>query len=140
MLALPLLKSVLPNLEEFGKSAEEAATAAEKFGNRAQEKFDDLSKQTRILGKDINQVTSSADDLAKGAGLPASGSEGVKDGTGISFLTGQDKGKKAQGNADRILKGAERQLEKSEKVKTGTLAGYNTVSYTHLTLPTKRIL
>ena len=124
LLALPLIRSVMPNLDKFGEAAEEAATAAEKFGNRAQEKFDELSKQTRILGKDMNEVTESADKLAFGAGV-APPKEGDKKGTGMSFLSGHDKGKKAQTNADRILKGAERQIKESGRVTTGTLKGYS---------------
>ena len=121
LLALPLVRSVLPTLDAFGEAAKEAGTRASKFAETTQAKFDDLTKQTRVLGKSMNEVSKSSTDLATGAGVK----EGQKKGTGMSFLSGEDPSKRAQTNADKILKGAERQIAQSGKVTTGKLAGFN---------------
>ena len=121
LLALPLIRSVMPNLEKFSEAADEAATNAGKFADRAQGKFDDLTKQTRILGKTMDDVTASADDLSSGAGV----AKGQKTGTGLAFLSGDDKGKGAQNQAKRILDGAQKQIDNAGKITTGKLKGYN---------------
>ena len=121
LLALPLVRSVLPTLDAFGEAAKDAGDRATAFAERTQGKFDDLTKQTRILGKDMKEVGKSSADLAKGAGVK----KGQTKGTGLSFLSGEDSSKRAQTNADKILKGAERQIEQSGKVTTGKLKNFN---------------
>ena len=121
LLALPLLRSVIPNLEAFGESAKDAATKANKFAENAANKFRDLSKQTRILGKDMDEVRTSAKDLSTGAGI----GEGQKTGTGFAFFSGEDESRRAQNNAKKILEGAERQFEESGKITTGKLQNFN---------------
>jgi len=121
LLALPLVRSVLPTLDAFGNAAKAAGDRATAFADKTQAKFDDLTKQTRVLGKDMDEVGKSATDLAKGAGVK----QGQTTGTGMSFLSGEDKSKRAQTNADKILKGAEKQIINGKKVTTGKLKGFN---------------
>jgi len=121
LLALPLVRSVLPTLDAFGNAAKAAGDRATAFADKTQAKFDDLTKQTRILGKDIKEVTKSSTDLAKGAGVK----QGQTKGTGMSFLSGEDESRRAQTNADKILKGAEKQIIDGKKVTTGKLKGFN---------------
>ena len=121
LLALPLVRSVLPTLDAFGEAAKDAGDRATAFAERTQGKFDDLTKQTRVLGKDMDEVGKSSTDLATGAGVET----GQKKGTGLSFLSGEDTSKRAQTNADKILKGAERQIANSGAVTTGKLRNFN---------------
>ena len=121
LLALPLLRSVIPNLEKFGESAQDAVKKANNFAENAANKFRDLSKQTRILGKDMDEVRTSAKDLSTGAGI----GEGQKTGTGFAFFSGEDESRRAQNNAKKILEGAERQFEESGKITTGKLQNFN---------------
>ena len=79
LLALPLVRSVLPTLDAFGEAAKDAGDRATAFAERTQGKFDDLTKQTRILGKDMKEVGKSSADLAKGAGVK----KGQTKGTGL---------------------------------------------------------
>jgi hypothetical protein len=121
LLALPLVRSVLPTLDAFGQAAKSAGDRATAFADKTQAKFDELTKQTRVLGKDMDEVGKSSTDLAKGAGVK----QGQTKGTGMSFLSGEDPSKRAQTNADKILKGAEKQIINGKKVTTGKLKGFN---------------
>ena len=69
LLALPLVRSVLPTLDAFGEAAKDAGDRATAFAERTQGKFDDLTKPTRILGKDMKEVGKTSEDLANGAGV-----------------------------------------------------------------------
>ena len=122
LLALPLVRSVLPNLDKFSEAAGNAATNAGQFAEKAQGKFNELTKETRVLGKTMEEVSQSATDLAKGAGVTGGKKD---DGTGMSFLAGKDDSKRASNNAKRILDGAQKQMDNAGKITTGKLKGYN---------------
>ena len=122
LLALPLIRSVMPNLDKFSEAASTAATNAGEFADKAQGKFDELTKETRVLGKSMEEVSQSATDLARGAGVKGGKKD---DGTGMSFLAGKDDSKRASTNAKRILDGAQKQMDKAGKITTGKLKGYN---------------
>ena len=124
LLALPLVRSVLPNLDAFGEAAEDAQKAARKFAGEAQKDFDRLAAKAATLGKSQEAVAKQADKLAKSAGLSA---EGASPGSAAGFLTGAGEGPTARGRAaaDKALKNAEASLRNHAEVQKGIFKGMN---------------
>ena len=125
LLALPLVRSVLPNLDQFADNAKNAATAAKKFSEAAQKDFDALSARAAVLGKSTKDLADQAGKMTKAAGLKG---DGAGPNTAKGFLSageGDPLSARGKAAADKALKGAEKQLINSEKVKTGILKGFN---------------
>ena len=124
LLALPLVRSVLPNLDAFAENAKNGAAAAKQFADNASKDFDRLSARAAVLGKTSEDLGKQALKMATSAGLSA---EGKGQNTAAGFLAGGDITPTNRGRAaaEKTLKGAEKQLLNSEKVKTGILKGFN---------------
>ncbi len=124
LLALPLIKSVLPNLDEFAKSANVGAKAARKFADSAQKDFDRLSAKASLLGKKTGDLNKQSAKLAGGTPLAT---EGKSQNTAAGFLAGGDATPTNRGRAaaEKALRGAEKQLKNSTEVRTGILKGMN---------------
>lgn len=125
LLALPLVRSVLPNLDQFADNAKNAATAAKKFSESAQKDFDTLSAKAAVLGKSTKDLADQAGKMTKAAGLKGGGS-GPNTAKGfLSAGEGDTLSGRGRAAADKALKGAERQLKQSSIVQTGILKGMN---------------
>ena len=125
LLALPLVRSVLPNLDAFADNAKNAATAAKTFSESAQKDFDNLSAKAAVLGKSTKDLAAQAGKMTKSAGLEGGGA-GVNTAKGfLSAGEGDTLSGRGRAAAEKALRGAEKQLINSEKVKTGILKGFN---------------
>jgi len=123
LFALPIIKSIVPNLEKWREAAQETLKTQ-------QGKYKELSKEAKSytldldnLGKKEKQIRAEADKLAKKAGGPTDTSAQG----GLAFLQGKESAQTATGmkNADKILKTAEAQLADSTKRRSGKLAHMN---------------
>lgn len=122
LFALPITKAIIPSLGNMSKAAEEASSAAKDALDKANDSLKDNSRALAVYTEGQEDALKKADKLSKAGGLTA-GTKGGRKAT--DFLTGASDSALAQRNAERVLKAAERQLETSEKVKTGVLKGYN---------------
>jgi len=124
LLALPLIRSVLPNLDAFGEAAEDAQKSARKFAGEAQKDFDRLAAKAATLGKSQEAVAKQADKLAKSAGLKG---KDASPGSATGFLTGAGDGPTARGRAaaDKALTNAEASLRNHSTVQKGIFKDMN---------------
>ncbi len=125
VLALPLVRTVFPVFDDFGKKAAESAKSAKAFADSAQADFDRLAAKTAVLGKNTADLQKQASKMTKSAGLTA---DGAGPNTAKGFLAageGDTLSGRGRAAADKALRGAEKQLKNSEVVKTGILKGFN---------------
>ncbi len=121
VLALPLVRSIIPNLDNFSEAAKDAAEDASRFAESAQKDFDTLSAKAATLGASQKEVAKQADNLAKSAGVTASGA-GANTARGFIAGSGQPTAR-GRASADKALKNAEAQLRNHAKVQTGIFKG-----------------
>ena len=121
----PLVKSVIPDFEAFGKASKKSSRLAQKALGGLREELGEMEKAAASLSKNQDKYLDKATKLAQKADVSklGAGKEGGR--AGVDFLTGQSKSKSAQRNAGRILANARRQMDNEGKILTGKLAGYN---------------
>ena len=123
LFALPIVKAIVPNLEDWRESAEKTLQAQEGRYDKLSKEADKYSLNLKTLGKEEKQLRAEADRIAQKAGGPTDKSrEG-----GLAFLQGKDSAQTKAGmaNADKILKTAEAQIASSAKRRTGALRHMN---------------
>lgn len=121
------LSAVLPNFSKMADGAKESLGKQEQY-------LEGLSKKLKGAELDVKNLNKSQKEMRQDAikasrkTLKAGGMDLTpsKSGmTGADFLLGKSDSAKAAMNADKILKGAERQIETHGKVVTGKLKGFN---------------
>ena len=121
----PLVKSVIPDFEAFGKASKKSSRLAQKALGGLREELGEMEKAAASLSKNQDKYLEKAGKLAQKADVSKLG-VGKQDGrAGVDFLTGQSKSKSAQRNAGRILSNARKQMDAEGKILTGKLKGYN---------------
>ena len=123
LFALPIVKAIIPNLEDWRESAQKTLAAQ-------QGKYEALSKEAKGYTLDLKNLGKEEKELRKEADKAAKRAGGRTDTTaqgGLAFLQGKESAQTATGmrNADKILKTAEAQLADSSKRRTGTLKHMN---------------
>ena len=128
LFAIPIVKSILPSFDDWGEKAEKTFNAQTTKLAELDKSYDKLRSNI----KNLNATQDEALDLNRKQGsqvfkdLKIDTSKASSSGFKASdFLTGGATSKKAQANADRVLKNAEAQLRKSSAVQTGILKGAN---------------
>ena len=128
LFALPIIRSILPSFESWGEKANETLKIQEKKLKGLDKEYD----KVRSSIKNLNATQAEALTLNQKTGkeifktLNIDTSKASKTGfSGADFLTGGATSKRAQANADKVLKNAERQIKRHGAVITGTLQGAN---------------
>ena len=123
--AAPLVKSIIPSFDEFGKSAKKASRLARKGLSSATEEVTKAKKASEDLVLSQEKAIGKANDLAKTGGVSKLG-EGKKGGKGaLDFLSGASDSKAAERQAKRVLDGAQKALDKDGIVRRGKLRNFN---------------
>ena len=128
LFALPIIKSILPSFEQWGENADKTLKIQQKKLKGLDKQYDKL----RSSIKNLNATQSEALDLNQKTGkeifktLKIDTSKTSKSGfSGADFLTGGATSKRAQANANKVLKNAEQQIKRHGVVLTGQLQGAN---------------
>jgi len=126
LLALPLLKSVVPAFEDFGDVAGRVGRRVQKFADTTSLAFSQLAAQTGLMQQGTASATAAADALAQSGGLTTQplDTEGTSR-KGLDFLTGKTQSPAAVKNADKILTHAEDQIRTSAATRTGILKDFD---------------
>ena len=123
--AAPLVKSIIPNFEEFGKSAKKASRLARKGLSSATEEVNKAKEASEALVASQEKSIAKAGQLAEKGGISKLG-EGQKGGKGaLDFLSGASDSKAAERQAKRVLDGAQKALDKDGIVRRGKLRNFN---------------
>ena len=125
LFALPVVKSIIPNLQDWRKNAQATykdQTESLKNLNKVQNQYVLDLERLSIKEKDRAKAATELAEATKKGGKADASREG-----GLAFLQGKEsaqteKGRKA---AEQILLTAEKQLEDSAKRRTGALAHMN---------------
>ena len=124
LFAIPITKSILPSLDDWAKSSKKAARAANIAFIRSKKVLQEQREEVEKLSDTQEKALKRANKLSKKALSPDTA--GAKSGKGgIDFLSGKTDDKRAGASAKRILDSAEKNIDKSGKVTTGKLKGYN---------------
>jgi len=121
----PLVKSVIPDFEAFGKASKRSSRIAQKALGGLREELGEMEKAAASLSKNQDKYIEKATKLADKADVSKLGPGKEGGGAGVDFLTGQSKSKAAQRNAGKILSNARKQIDAEGKILTGKLKGYN---------------
>jgi hypothetical protein len=125
----PILRSILPDFKAMQLGVEESLGVQKIAHDKYQLEIKETEKAIKDLGRteaqmrrgSINKAKSTSTAAVKGGGVALD----AKKGKGASFLLGVDDSKTAKADADRILKGAQAQMDKHGKVIRGQLKGWN---------------
>ncbi len=127
--AAPILSSILPNFKAMEEGVVESLKTQQIAHDKYQKELDQTEKAIKDLGKTEAQMRRGAINKAKSTSTAAVKDGGAaldaKKGKGASFLLGIDDSKTAKADADRILKGAQAQMDKHGRVVRGQLKGWN---------------
>ena len=127
--AAPILKSILPNFEAMEAGVVKSLKTQKIAHDEYQKELDQTKKAIEDLDKTEAQMRRGAINKAKStstAAVKGGGSKlDAKKGKGAAFLLGIDDSKTAKKDADRILKGAQAQMNKHGRVVRGQLKGWN---------------
>ena len=123
--AAPLVKSVIPSFEEFGKASKKASREAIRGLRDARGEVEKQKKAAENLVLSQEKAFNKASQLAQKGNIGKLG-EGKKGGRGaVDFLTGASDSKAAQRNAKRVLDAAQKEFDKYGRIRRGKLQGYN---------------
>jgi len=128
LIAAPIIKGILPNMDEWVNNATHGIALQENKLFDLQKEYEATADSIKNLGRTKEQMLEK-ESRGAGATLGALGldtSDASAGGArGVDFLTGGAVSPKAQANADKILKNAEKQIQKHGAVITGYLKGAN---------------
>jgi len=114
LVALPIIKGIIPSMEEWEKSSKKKAKQSKKeakdYGRRIDEQVEALTR--------LNMAEEEAAAIAQATAE----SKGTARGADIDFMTGTGGNQKAAGDT---LRDAENQLKKHGEIRRGALQGYN---------------
>jgi hypothetical protein len=123
LVALPIVKSILPSFKEWGESAGDSLKLQERRLKVYQYKLEKARKTVENFKKTQEEQKR---DLSKGAERILGPTPKSKSGgSAADFLLGRSENSKAQKNAQKVLDNAEAQVKKSGAVITGYLKGKN---------------
>jgi hypothetical protein len=125
LFAIPILKAIIPGLNDWAEKQKAVYEQHNKSSKNYKAEMQRNAKSFKVFNdaqnKGLRESQATAQKLAKERGTK---------GSGMNFLTGEGKGRAA--DADRILKGAERQTLDGKKALTGQLQGYNALEVADL--------
>jgi len=123
LVALPIIKQILPNFKEWGDAAEQSLKRQERVLKVYNYKLDKAKKKVQEFSQTqaeaLKQTAKSAEKLIGDQPKTKTGQGGFE------FLLNETDSKAAQRQAKKILDGAEANIDKFGKVTTGKLKGYN---------------
>lgn len=126
LMALQVTKAILPSFSTWKQTSAQNLAAQradlDAYNLKIKETEDALAKLTAAQKLSRDEAIS----LAKTTlGTKAPGADTKVTQTGFDFITGRSDKDKAAANMEKILKGAEKQLENSQVVMTGKLKDFN---------------
>jgi len=123
--AAPIVKSIIPSFEGFGKSAKKASRLARKGLSGATAEVNKAKEASENLVASQEKSLRKASKLAESGNIGKLGT-GKKGGRGaVDFLSGTSDSKLAQRNAKRVLDAAQKEFDKYGRIRRGKLKGFN---------------
>lgn len=126
ILSVSIMKSILPSMAAWKESSEEAfkanlkGLAGYRRGLKKSKKALEDFKLQNVASMDNAKALADKSMGSKGFGTVTKGGGGARD-----FLSGQSESKRSQQNADKVLKNAEKSLQKHKTVQNGMFKGMN---------------